>query len=153
MNAPDLLILDEPSTGLDPLVQREFQMMLREVAEDGRTVFLSSHTLSEVQRVADRVGIIRHGRLIALEAVADLRRKAIRRVELEFGGPVPDRELSAVAGVRDLLTDGGRATLSFEGEMPALLAATSGHELRDISTQDADLEEIFLAYYHDEAAL
>jgi ABC-2 type transport system ATP-binding protein len=150
MNAPDLLILDEPSTGLDPLVQREFQMMLREVAEDGHTVFLSSHTLSEVQRVADRVGIIRHGRLIALEAVSELRRKAIRRVELEFAGPVPDRELSAVAGVRELLTDGWRATLSFEGEMPALLAATSGHELRDISTQDADLEEIFLAYYHDE---
>ena len=150
MNAPDLLILDEPSTGLDPLVQREFQMMLREVAEDGRTVFLSSHTLSEVQRVADRVGIIRHGRLIALETVSELRRKAIRRVELEFAGPVPDRELSAVAGVRELLTDGWRATLSFEGEMPALLAATSGHELRDVSTQDADLEEIFLAYYHDE---
>ena len=153
MNAPDLLILDEPSTGLDPLVQREFQMMLREVAEDGRTVFLSSHTLSEVQRVADRVGIIRHGRLIALEAVSELRRKAIRRVELEFAGPVPDRELSAVAGVRELLTDGWRATLSFEGEMPALLAATSGHELRDLSTQDADLEGIFLAYYHDEETL
>jgi ABC-2 type transport system ATP-binding protein len=153
MNAPDLLILDEPSTGLDPLVQREFQTMLREVAEDGRTVFLSSHTLSEVQRVADRVGIIRHGRLIALEAVADLRRKAIRRVELEFGGPVPDRELSAVAGVRELLTDGWRATLSFDGQMPDLLAATSGHELRDVSTQDADLEEIFLTYYHDEAAV
>jgi ABC-2 type transport system ATP-binding protein len=153
MNAPDLLILDEPSTGLDPLVQREFQTMLREVAEDGRTVFLSSHTLSEVQRVADRVGIIRHGRLIALEAVADLRRKAIRRVELEFGGPVPDRELSAVAGVRELLTDGWRATLSFDGQMPDLLAATGGHELRDVSTQDADLEEIFLTYYHDEAAV
>ena len=153
MNAPDLLILDEPSTGLDPLVQREFQTMLREVAEAGRTVFLSSHTLSEVQRVADRVGIIRHGRLIALESVAELRRKAIRRVELEFGGPVPDRELSAVAGVRELLTDGWRATLSFDGQMPDLLAATSGHELRDVSTQDADLEEIFLTYYHDEAAV
>ena len=88
MGTPDLLILDEPSTGLDPLVQREFQLMMREAAESGRTVFLSSHTLSEVQRVADRVGIIRHGHLIALEAVSDLRRKAIRRVELEFAARV-----------------------------------------------------------------
>ena len=68
MNRPEVLIMDEPSSGLDPLVQREFQTMMREVAADGRTVFLSSHTLSEVQRVADRVGIIRHGKLIAVEA-------------------------------------------------------------------------------------
>ncbi|MDH3607315.1 MAG: ABC transporter ATP-binding protein, partial [Acidimicrobiia bacterium] len=73
MNKPQLLIMDEPSSGLDPLVQREFQAMMREVAADGRTVFLSSHTLSEVQRVAHRVGIIRHGELIAVEAVASLR--------------------------------------------------------------------------------
>jgi len=153
MNTPDLLILDEPSTGLDPLVQREFQAMMREVAESGRTVFLSSHTLSEVQRVAHRVGIIRHGRLIALEAVSDLRRKAIRRVELDFDGPVPRRNLTAVPGVRDIITDGTTATMSFDGEMPDLLAAASGHHLRDVSTQDADLEEIFLTYYHDEAAV
>ena len=151
MSTPDLLILDEPSTGLDPLVQREFQAMMREVAEAGRTVFLSSHTLSEVQRVADRVGIIRHGHLIALEAVTDLRRKAIRRVDLEFAGPVPTPELMAVPGVRDVLPDGTRATLSFDGQMPELLAATAGHGLRDVSTQDADLEEIFLPYYPDEA--
>ncbi len=153
MSTPDLLILDEPSTGLDPLMQREFQAMMREVAESGRTVFLSSHTLSEVQRVADRVGIIRHGHLIALEAVADLRRKAIRRVELDFAGPVPQQDLSAVPGVREILTDGTRASLSFDGQMPVLLAATAGHQLRDVSTQDADLEEIFLTYYHYEAAV
>ncbi len=153
MSTPDVLILDEPSTGLDPLVQREFQAMMREVAESGRTVFLSSHTLSEVQRVADRVGIIRHGRLIALEAVSDLRRKAIRRVELEFAGPVPQQELAAVPGVREVLADGSRASLSFDGGMPDLLAATAAHQLRDISTQDADLEEIFLTYYHDEVAV
>ena len=153
MGTPDLLILDEPSTGLDPLVQREFQLMMREAAESGRTVFLSSHTLSEVQRVADRVGIIRHGHLIALEAVSDLRRKAIRRVELEFSGPVPRDELAAVRGVREIVADGTRATMSFDGPMPELLAATVGHHLRDVSTQDADLEEIFLTYYHDEAAV
>jgi len=153
MSTPDLLILDEPSTGLDPLVQREFQLMMREAAESGRTVFLSSHTLSEVQRVADRVGIIRHGHLIALETVSELRRKAIRRVELEFAGPVPERELTAVPGVREVLADGSRATVSFDGQMPELLGAAVGHQLRDVSTQDADLEEIFLTYYHDEAAI
>jgi len=153
MGTPDLLILDEPSTGLDPLVQREFQLMMREAAESGRTVFLSSHTLSEVQRVADRVGIIRHGHLIALETVSELRRKAIRRVELEFAGPVPERELAAVPGVREVLADGSRATVSFDGQMPELLGAAVGHQLRDVSTQDADLEEIFLTYYHDEAAI
>jgi ABC-2 type transport system ATP-binding protein len=134
MNTPDLLILDEPSTGLDPLVQREFQAMMREVAESGRTVFLSSHTLS-------------------LEAVSDLRSKAIRRVELDFDGPVPRKNLTAVPGVRDIITDGTTATMSFDGEMPDLLGAASGHHLRDVSTQDADLEEIFLTYYHDEAAV
>ena len=151
MNSPDLLILDEPSTGLDPLVQREFQSMMREVAEQGRTVFLSSHTLSEVQRVADRVGIIRHGRLIALESVSELRRKAIRRVELDFASQPPVAKISAVPGVRNVDVEGHRVMLSFEGEMSELLAVTDGHELRDVSTQDADLEEIFLAYYHDEA--
>jgi ABC-2 type transport system ATP-binding protein len=150
MNRPDLLVLDEPSTGLDPLVQREFQAMMREVVHEGRTVFLSSHTLSEVQRVADRVGIIRHGRLIALESVSDLRSKAIRRIELEFDGPAPRADLESVSGVRDLVVDGNRATLSFDGEMAALLSAADGRRLRDVSTQDADLEEIFLTYYQDE---
>jgi ABC-2 type transport system ATP-binding protein len=152
MNQPELLVLDEPSTGLDPLVQREFQTMMREVAEAGRTVFLSSHTLSEVQRVADRVGIIRHGKLIALETVADLRHKAIRRIELEFFDGVPRDELAAVRGVGEIEVDGERAIISFDGEMTDLLGAVDGHRLRDISTEDADLEEIFLTYYHDEAA-
>ena len=80
MNEPEVLIMDEPSTGLDPLVQREFQSMMREAVAGGSTVFLSSHTLSEVQRVADRVGIIREGKLVVVETVADLRSKAIRRV-------------------------------------------------------------------------
>ena len=93
MNKPELLIMDEPSSGLDPLVQREFQKMMREVTADGRTVFLSSHTLSEVQRVADRVGIIRHGKLIAVEGVAELRSKAIRTVTLVFDEPVDGDDL------------------------------------------------------------
>ena len=151
MNRPEVLIMDEPSSGLDPLMQREFQTMVREVVADGRTVFLSSHTLSEVQRVADRVGIIRHGRLIALESVSSLRSKAIRRVELEFDSPVEASVFEAVAGVRDVSVKDHRAVLSFDGKMEVLLKTVADrYDVVDISTQEADLEEIFLTYYRDE---
>jgi ABC-2 type transport system ATP-binding protein len=152
MNRPEVLIMDEPSSGLDPLVQREFQTMMREVASEGRTVFLSSHTLSEVQRVADRVGIIRHGRLIALEGVSELRSKAIRRVELDFTSPVEAAVFAAVPGVRDVEIENHRAVLSYDGQMAALLKTVADrYDVVDIHTQEADLEEIFLTYYRDEA--
>ena len=148
MNRPDLLIMDEPSTGLDPLVQREFQTMLREIAAEGRTVFLSSHTLSEVQRVADRVGIIREGRLVDVESIQDLRSKALRRVEMTFAQPLPAEAFSTVPGASRVDIRGVEVSLSFEGAMTDLLAAaTRDHQLIDITTAEADLEEIFLAYY------
>jgi ABC-2 type transport system ATP-binding protein len=143
--------MDEPSSGLDPLVQREFQMMMREVAAQGRTVFLSSHTLSEVQRVADRVGIIRAGHLVDVEFVDDLRSKAVRRVELQFTGPVEASVFEKIAGVRDVEVASHHAIMSFDGNMDALLSvATDRYTLVDINTQEADLEEIFLAYYRTE---
>jgi ABC-2 type transport system ATP-binding protein len=152
MNRPAVLIMDEPSSGLDPLVQREFQSMLREEIAKGGTVFLSSHTLSEVQRVADRVGIIRHGRLIAVEAVAALRSKGIRRVDLYFDAPVEASVFEAVAGARDVIVQNHHVSLSFEGRMDELLAAsTRSYTLVDINTQEADLEEVFLTYYQDDA--
>ena len=154
MNRPDLLILDEPNAGLDPLMQREFQEMMREVVDDGRTVFLSSHALSEVERVADRVAIIRHGKLVAVEGVASLRGKAIRRIELAFLGAADPEPFAALPGARDVTAIDGRVTLSFDGDMEALLrTATTFGGLRDISTHEADLEEIFLAYYRDEEAM
>ena len=150
MNRPEVLIMDEPSSGLDPLIQREFQVMMRDVVSEGRTVFLSSHTLSEVQRVADRVGIIRHGRLIALEAVASLRSKAIRRVDLTFDAPVDRAVFEQVPGVREAEVENHHVVLSFDGHMASLLeAASDGRTLVDITTQEADLEEIFLTYYRD----
>ena len=146
--------MDEPSNGLDPLVQREFQTMMREVVGAGASVFLSSHTLSEVQRVADRVGIIRHGRLIALETVASLRSKGMRKVELEVGSPADPALFEAVPGARDVVVEDTRVQLSFEGSMETLLKAVAGtYELVDISTQDADLEEVFLTYYHDDVVV
>ncbi len=151
MNKPDVLIMDEPSSGLDPLVQREFQKMMREVAAEGRTVFLSSHTLSEVQRVANRVGIIRHGHLVAVETVADLRSKAIRTVNIFFDEPVEASAFEGLPGVREVTSQNEHVTLSFDGQMETLLKVVTEHfHVLDITTHEADLEEIFLTYYRDE---
>jgi len=150
MNKPELLILDEPSTGLDPLVQQEFQAMLREVAGENRTVFLSSHTLSEVERVADRVGIIRHGELVVVESVDNLKTKAIRRLDLEFGQPVSASLFENIEGVRSVDADTTRISVSYEGPMTELLRIATTHNLVDLESVEADLEEIFLTYYRDE---
>jgi len=114
-------------------------------------VFLSSHTLSEVQRVADRVGILRHGRLIALESVSEMRSKAIRQVVFEFGSPVDPAVFDGVPGVRSVEVTNGRTVLSFDGKMAALLTIAEQHDVLDVTTEEADLEEIFLTYYRDEA--
>jgi ABC-2 type transport system ATP-binding protein len=151
MNRPKVLVMDEPSSGLDPLMQRAFQKLMREVAADGTTVFLSSHTLSEVQRVADRVGIIRHGKLIALESVSSLRSKAIRKVNIYFDGPVDASVLEPLPGVREVKVENHQALLSFDGQMETLLkVVTERFHVLDISTEAADLEEIFLTYYRDD---
>jgi len=151
MNRPEVLIMDEPSSGLDPLIQRELQAMMREVADEGHTVFLSSHMLFEVQRVADRVGIIRNGKLAAVERVSELRSKAIRRIEFDFSTPVEATVFEAVPGVRDVSVEDNRVVLSYDGKMEVLLRAVMDrYDLLDIHTQEADLEEIFLTYYRDE---
>ncbi len=151
MNRPDVIIMDEPSAGLDPLMQAEFHDMMREVAEDGRTVFLSSHTLSEVQRAADRVGIIRHGKLVAVEKVHTLVARAMRKIDLRFDAPVTSSTFEMVPGVSEVEVNDREAKFSFTGEMTALLdAIRSGPTLVDISTREADLEEIFLTYYRDD---
>ncbi|MGB7860812.1 MAG: ABC transporter ATP-binding protein [Acidimicrobiia bacterium] len=154
MSRPGVLIMDEPSSGLDPLVQREFQSMMREVASEGRAVFLSSHTLSEVQRVADRVGIIRAGHLVDVEFVDDLRSKAVRKVELSFTTPVEASVFEGIEGVRDVAVASRHAAMSFDGSMDTLLrVATEKYTLVDINTQEADLEEIFLEYYRADDAV
>ena len=150
MHRPELLIMDEPTSGLDPLVQREFQKMVGEVSSEGRTVFLSSHTLSEVQRVANRVGIIRNGRLITVESVAELRSKATRQVEFVLDAEADVAAFEAVDGVRNVMVEGNHVEMSFGGDMGDLLTmATERYGIDDIKTSEADLEEIFLTYYHD----
>ena len=148
MNRPDLLMMDEPTSGLDPLMQNEFQAMLREITAEGRTVFLSSHTLSEVQRVADRVGIIRDGFLVAVESVAELRSKAMRQVEFVLDAPAEPTVFERIPGVRNVVVRDNHVEMSFDGEMGSLLkAATDRFGVVDIRTDEADLEEIFLTYY------
>jgi len=149
MSQPTVLILDEPSTGLDPLVQQEFQEMLREVAAEGRTVFLSSHTLSEVERVADRVGIIRHGRLVVVEAVESLKAKAIRRFVFDFAAPMAGDVFTGMDGVHDVVADNTRISLSIDGPMKEVLRVAMAHDLVNVESTEADLEEIFLTYYRD----
>ncbi len=150
MHRPELIILDEPNAGLDPLVQHEFWAMMREVADDGRTVFLSSHTLAEVERVADRVGIIRHGELVTVEEVSALRSRQMRRIEIDVEGALTPHDLEGVAGVHELIVHPDRIELNFAGDMAALLAAVTARvRLRDIHMQEAELEDVFLTYYQD----
>ncbi len=149
MNEPDLLILDEPNTGLDPLMQQEFHALVEEVRAAGRTVFLSSHTLSEVERVADRVGIIRKGRLVVVERVDVLKAKAIRRLDLTFADNVPATLFDGVAGIREVHVDRSQARVSYEGSVNDLLRAALAHEVVSLNSREADLEEIFLTYYRD----
>jgi ABC-2 type transport system ATP-binding protein len=151
MNKPTVLILDEPSTGLDPLVQQEFQSLLRETVNEGRTVFLSSHTLSEVERVAHRVGIIRLGRLAVVETIESLKEKAIRRLDMIFAAPVDAAIFERVEGVRSVEVEGDAVSVSFEGPMSELLRAAMGHELVNLQSAESDLEEIFLTYYRQGA--
>jgi ABC-2 type transport system ATP-binding protein len=146
MHRPELVILDEPTTGLDPIIQREFIGLLRDVREAGGTVFLSSHILSEVEAIADRVGIIRDGSLVVVESVELLKRRALRRMDLTFAGE-PPQGLSAIAGVRELTFSGSTAHLAVEGSMADLLAEAAPHRVEQIVTHEPDLEEIFLSYY------
>ena len=152
MHEPELLILDEPIAGLDPLVQQSFHALLEDVAAQGRTVFLSSHTLSEVERVAHRVAILRRGRLVVVDSLERLRGIAVQRLEIEFAGDAPAvDQLRAVPGVREAAFEGRHLVVAFEGSADALVKVIARYEVRSIRSRDDDLEEIFLHYYRDDA--
>jgi ABC-2 type transport system ATP-binding protein len=149
MHEPELLILDEPISGLDPLVQRSFHALLAEVSAEGRTVFLSSHTLSEVERVTHRLAILRRGRLVVVDSLENLRNVALQRLEIEFVGPVHADEFRALDGVTDVRAEGNSITVSFEGSADTVVKAAAAHDVRAIRPREDDLEEIFLRYYQD----
>jgi beta-exotoxin I transport system ATP-binding protein len=148
MHEPELLILDEPIAGLDPLVQQSFHALLGEVVAEGRTVFLSSHTLSEVERVAHRVAILREGRLVVVDSLENLRAIAVRKLEVEFAGKAPEvEELRALPGVRDATLHGSHLTITFEGSPDPVVKSIARYEVRSLRSREDELEEIFLRYY------
>jgi beta-exotoxin I transport system ATP-binding protein len=145
---PELAILDEPTEGLDPLMQRAFYLLLDDLKAAGRTIFFSSHVLSEVERVCDRVAIVRRGRLVALEDVEALLARRKRNVEMRVAGapPVLD-DVPGVSGV--MVTADGRITCQLEGDVGPFLAATRDVRVVDLTIEPAHLEEAFLELYHD----
>lgn len=150
MGDPPVLLLDEPTAGLDPLMQREFLSLVAEAREAGRTVFLSSHILSEVEAVADRIGILRAGRLIAVDTVDHLRARAVRRLDLTFAEEPPASALSGITGIRDLASTDSTVHLVIEGSTAPLFAALAPYRVEDVVSHEPDLEEIFLALYDGE---
>ncbi len=146
----ELLVLDEPSSGLDPLMQQEFLALVREARDGGASVFLSSHVLSEVQRAADRVIVLREGRVVAAGTVAELRGRAIRRVDVSFASDVPEAELLAIDGIRDARLVGRHFTAIVSGSPQPLIDVLARHPVEDLLVVEPDLEETFLELYEDQ---
>jgi ABC-2 type transport system ATP-binding protein len=152
MHRPELLLLDEPTSSLDPLVQQEFYAMIDEVRADGRTVFLSSHVLHEVERIADRVAIIRRGRLVVVDSVAAIKERAVRRLELRFASPVAAEHFARLPSVIAAeSTNGGTAVrVSVAGSIDAVIKTAAGFDTVSVVADEGDLEDAFLTYYQDE---
>ncbi len=149
MHRPRVLILDEPTGGLDPLNQQEFYKMCREAKERGATGFLSSHILSEVEHISDRVGIIRSGLLIRTASLADLHDIRVHQVEIEFAGPPPVDAIRAAEGVDHLEVDDHRMRCTVRGSFAPLMRALAGSEVVNLSSHEPSLEELFLTYYRE----
>jgi ABC-2 type transport system ATP-binding protein len=147
MHAPRLLVLDEPTGGLDPLIQQEFYRLVDEARERGATVFLSSHILSEIERVCQRVGIIRDGRLVQVARLEDLHHLRYHHVEVDFAGEVPAEAVRTAAGVDHVAVEGRHLACTVRGDFGPLLAALERTQVTNLVSQEPSLEEIFLTYY------
>jgi ABC-2 type transport system ATP-binding protein len=147
---PSLLILDEPTTGLDPLAQDTFLQMLREARDQGRTVFLSSHILSEVERVCDRVAIVRAGKLAAVETTDSLLEKRRKRVTMQFDKPVAVEAFAKLPGVSDVEVQGNAIRLRLRDGVDQVVKEAARHTLLDLSVVHPSLDEIFMSYYEEE---
>lgn len=147
MHRPELLILDEPTSGLDPLLQREFLELVNEVRDAGATVFMSSHVLSEIEDIAERVAIIRGGVVVDVDDVRTLRRRAGQTVELRFGEPVDAATFRDLPGVENVTVEGTTLRCLLRGEPDALLKAAATHRVLGWSAHDRELEDLFLDFY------
>ena len=147
MIRPEILVLDEPTSGLDPFVQLEFEHLCEEARDEDRTVFISSHQLPEVEHLCDRVGIIREGRLLAVELIAALKARALRRLEIDFAEPVTAEAFANLPGIRDLTIEDSILRCSVMGSLDALVKAAARYQVTNVRSIETSLEEIFLAYY------
>jgi len=144
---PELAILDEPTEGLDPLMQQAFYRLLDDLRSEGKTVFFSSHVLSEVERLCDRVAIIRAGHLMAVHDVTELLGRRKRRVMLRWRGAAPDP--TTLPGLADVVVDGDRISGTLSGEIAGFVRSIASPNLEDLIIEPASLEEAFLEYYAD----
>ncbi len=149
---PDLLILDEPTAGLDPLIQQTFFGLVREAREAGRTIFLSSHIIDEVDRTCDRVAIIREGRLVQVDRIEAIRRLAFHHVEVQFRSPVAPAVFDGIDGVTEVVADGDSIMMRVSGPIGAVVAAAAPHGIVDIVSREPNLEDVFLAQYGEHPA-
>jgi ABC-2 type transport system ATP-binding protein len=147
---PSLLILDEPTDGLDPLMQRRFEDLLRTLRDRGRTIFMSSHDLAEVERTCEFVAVVRSGRLVVADTVAGLKRLQRRRAEVTFPDGIPDG-LARVPGISLADRTGSRVTLILDGDLNPLLDYLSTHHVEDLILAPPDLDDIFMGFYGDRA--
>jgi ABC-2 type transport system ATP-binding protein len=151
MHRPELVLLDEPTGGLDPLMQQEVLRMLAEAQDNGSTVFFSSHIISEVQAVADRVAVIREGKIVEVAETASLLHRSMRQVRIRFQQPTEAEELYKLPGVELIAKDDGQGVLlQVEGAMDALIKTLAKYPVNDFETERTSLEEVFLAYYEGE---
>ncbi|MFZ0128913.1 MAG: ABC transporter ATP-binding protein [Candidatus Dormiibacterota bacterium] len=151
MHRPELLILDEPTSGLDPLMQDEFERLIRELVSAGATVFLSSHELDEVQRVATRVAIIKAGHLVVTDSVEALRRQAPRTIEFAFPRTVDPKLFASIEGVHVVAANGKHVTLALRGAVAPVLRVAADLDPLDVVARPADLDELFLTYYRNQS--
>jgi ABC-2 type transport system ATP-binding protein len=148
---PELLVLDEPTSGLDPLMQHEFLALVADAREAGSTVFLSSHVLSEVQRAADRVAVLRAGRIVAQGTVDELRGRVRQRIEVWFAEDVDEAEIRAIPGLEDLVVEGRRWSATLSGPVDPVLAVLARHPVASLVLEEPNLEDAFLELYGDDS--
>ena len=144
---PDLLILDEPTSGLDPLVQQTFMGLVNEAKAENRTIFLSSHLIDEVEKMCQRVAIIRDGRIVQIDRVEALRDLSVHQVELQFSGPVPSAVFAAIPGVTKVTTEDHVLRMHVAGPIAPVVKAAAAYDLVDFVSREPTLEEVFLAQY------
>jgi ABC-2 type transport system ATP-binding protein len=146
MHEPELLIMDEPTVGLDPLLQFEIHKLLKEMRDEGTTIFISSHNLPEVERLCDRVAIIKEGKIVAIESIKALRAKKIHKVDISFKGKIKTSEFN-IKGVDEVQETPGGLSLTVGGDLNSVLQVISKHRVVDLEITHASLEDVFMKFY------